>query len=127
VGEREFTGRPSRDQVRLVVAAFAGSVRVDGDVCDEIRADADGCPPASDRSPERIGEALLAAVLDGVQRVTDDPAELGAPLELQERLGQLGGQADRDAACPGEPGVERRSASVADRRALHPAADTGCR
>ena len=79
-------------------------------------------PASGDRPPERLGEALLAGVLELVERRSDDPDERRAPLELEEIGREVRGQSDRDAGRQVEPGVEGREAGRADRVALPAAA-----
>ena len=79
----------------------------DGD--DEVDRPADGGPSARQRTPERLREASLTGVLQLVEGAADHPREGGAPLELEEWGGDLGGHPDR------QPG-RRKAARNADRR-----------
>ena len=111
-------GGDRRDEGRLVVAAPAFALGVDGDRDDERRARPDPRPAPRDGAPERLGQPPLARVLQVVERGPDRPGERRAPLELEERRRDVGRKADRRPAGQREPGVEGRQARGAQRRAL---------
>src|SRR5262245_56988952 len=112
------------DQRGLIVAALSSRVGMDRHVRDEVRPDADRDPTAGDRPTERLGQPLLAAVLDRMKGVAHGPMEWCAPLELEEWLRDLAGQPDRDACRQPESSIEGGLACRADRWTLSAAADT---
>jgi hypothetical protein len=53
---------------------------MDRDMRDEVGADPDPRPASRHGYTERLGDPLLAAVLDRVQRIADDTVEWRAPI-----------------------------------------------
>ena len=104
------------DELRLVVAARPRPGGVDRDMRHELCAHAHPGPAPGDRGPERLGQPLLAAVLDGVERRADGPAERRAPVELEQRGGEVTGQPDRNPGRCLQPAIQRRNARPAQRR-----------
>ena len=104
--EAEAPGRFRRDELRLVVAADPPTIGVDRDVDHEICADTDTDPAPGDGVAERVGQALLRSVLDGVQGVADRAAERGAPIDLEERRRNVRREADRRARGFAESRIE---------------------
>ena len=125
VGQSEVARGMMGDELRLVVAALARPVLVDGYMGDEVRPDSGRRPPSCDRLAERLAEPLLPAVLDGVERVADHAVEWGAPVELEEGLGQLPGKADRGPRRTRQASIEGRLAVTADRRPFRAATHAG--
>ena len=83
------------DQRGLVVAARAGAVGVDGDRNEDVAVGSDPLPAPGDRASERLGEASFAGVLQLVQRSPNGAGEGRTPLELEERLRNVGREAER--------------------------------
>ena len=123
-------GRPSSDAAtaaierRLVVAAPALTIDVDGDRHHEVGPDADPSPASRDGLAERLGEPPLAAVLQVVEGGPNRTGERGAPLQLQERRRDVRGQADRRSGRQPEPRVDRGQARLAQRPTFASAAGT---
>ncbi len=87
-------------------------------------------PPAPASPParrhgrsERFLEPSLTRVFQGVQGVPDRPPERSAPLELQERRGNVRGQADRRAGRHAATHRQGRTAAGAERVAFAAAPD----
>lgn len=125
-GQAEFRGDDPGDQLCLVVAALAPSVAMNGYGDQEFTA-TPGPPPASRHElPERPGQALFAAVLEGVDRPAQQRVVRRHPLHLDERWRQLAGDADRDAGLPLDVRGEAREAAPADRFAFGATARADC-
>jgi hypothetical protein len=111
------------DENGLVVAAFPGALGMDRDGHQEVTAGSGAAPAARHGPAERLSKPPFAAVLELVQRPPHRPRERGTPLELEERLGDVGRQAQRRTPGKAEPGIKRRLARSAQRRAFASAAD----
>ncbi|HEU5204339.1 MAG TPA: hypothetical protein VFU17_08585, partial [Candidatus Limnocylindrales bacterium] len=125
--EVELPGRDLRDQHRLVVASLAGTIGVDRNGDEEIATRTRPIPAPRNGTPERLSEAPFAGVLELVQRPAYGTGERRAPLQLQQRLGDVRREAERRAGREMEPGVEGGFAIRAKGRSLVAAADTAGR
>jgi hypothetical protein len=123
----ELLGRDLRDQHRLVVTALARTISVDGDRDEEIATCAGPFPAPGNGTPERLGKAAFAGVLELVQRPAYGAGERSTPLHLQQWLRDVGREPKRCAGRQLEPGVEGRFAGRAEGRTLTTAADTAGR
>ena len=126
-GEIELPGRDLGDQRGLVVAALAGTIGVDGNGDEQVTTRAGPFPAPGDGTPERLGQAPFAGVLELVQRPTYGAGERSTPLQLKQRLGDVGRQPERRAGGEVEAGVEGRFAGRAEGRTFAAAADTAGR
>ena len=117
IGSPRASAATAGDQLRLVVAASARPLRVDGNRHERGRHRPRHAASArATASPSGRGEARLAAVFQLVERAPDDPAERRAPLELEERRRQLRRQADRNPRRPAPAARRAPAGTVADRR-----------
>jgi hypothetical protein len=117
-GESQLAAGDDGDELRLVVAAAPQSIGVDRDGNQSVAAGAGKTPAAGDGTTQRLRQALLAGVLQLVQRRTDDADEGRTPLELEQVRRHLRREPDRNAGRQLESGVEGREARRAQRGAF---------
>jgi hypothetical protein len=78
-------------QLSLIEAPLAPSLRVDGHRHQDVAADPGPPPPRRHEHAERLGEATLAVVLEGMHGTARRAGERGAPFLLHDPVGERRG------------------------------------
>ena len=112
----------SREKLRLVVATLPSSISVDGHVDEDVAADPTSSPALGHNCGQRLREALLRPVLDGVDRSACLTRERRAPFELYQTRRHGRRKPDRYAGRFVQSSLDRCPTAVAESNALAAAA-----
>jgi hypothetical protein len=122
-GQSELGGHGAGEVLRLIEASLPTPRGMHGHGHKDLAATAGPSPATSHRAAQHGGQPAFAAVLEGVQCITDRATERGAPLELEDALREWREEPQGHAGRLVEPAVERAGASVAQGLALATAPD----